>query len=128
MGLDTVFDSIKEGMRGAKVSAAQSGASGGNSFMAGLSGFLSAFGSAFSGGFASSGTIPRGQWGIVGERGPEPVFAGGGNLHVMPNSSMGGMAATINVFGVQNPDQFQNTEVQMGRRLYQTWEQGQRGR
>lgn len=51
------------------------------------SGFLS---SLFAGGFATGGTIPRGQWGIVGENGPEPAFAGDAPLRVYPNETLGG--------------------------------------
>lgn len=44
----------------------------------------------FAGGFATGGTIPKGQWGIVGENGPEPVFAGDRDLRVFPNEVLGG--------------------------------------
>jgi len=59
-------------------------------------------GSIFSGMFASGGTIPRGTFGIVGERGPEPVFATAGGIGVLPNSSLrqmsgGGGNVTVNI-------------------------------
>ena len=38
----------------------------------------------FAGGFAEGGFIPPGMWGIVGERGPEPVFAGRTGATVQP--------------------------------------------
>ncbi|WP_432769813.1 MAG: hypothetical protein HEQ22_03435 [Sphingopyxis sp.] len=47
----------------------------------------------FAGLFAEGGMIPNGSFGIVGEAGPEPVFATGGGIGVLPNSalrSMGG--------------------------------------
>lgn len=47
---------------------------------------------AFAGLFANGGTIAAGQWGIAGEAGPEPVFAGADGAVVLPNSSMGGGA------------------------------------
>lgn len=39
----------------------------------------------FAGMFAKGGSIPAGMWGIVGERGPEPVFAGSGPATVLSN-------------------------------------------
>ena len=45
----------------------------------------------FAGLFASGGTIPDGSWGIVGEEGPEPVFATSGGVGVLPNSAMRSM-------------------------------------
>lgn len=65
-------------------------------------GFFQSILSAFAGGFASGGTIPAGQWGIVGERGPEPVFAGRKDLTVFPNDSGGGGGTTN--FYIQTPD------------------------
>jgi hypothetical protein len=44
----------------------------------------------FAGLFANGGTIPAGAWGIAGENGPEPVFAGTGGAVVLPHSSVGG--------------------------------------
>jgi hypothetical protein len=44
---------------------------------------------AYAGLFATGGTIPAGSWGIAGEAGPEPVFAGAGGAVVMPNSTAG---------------------------------------
>ena len=77
------------------------------------SGFASAFqalplpgigagGGGFAGGFATGGVIPRGQWGIVGERGPESIYAGKGDLTVYPNSKMGG--GMTQVFNISTPD------------------------
>lgn len=58
---------------------------GGSGGGGGGGGILSAL---FAGFFATGGTIPRGQFGIVGERGPEPVFATAGGVGVLPNSSL----------------------------------------
>lgn len=44
----------------------------------------------FAGLFASGGLIPKGQFGIVGERGPEPVFSTPGGAMVLPNSALRG--------------------------------------
>lgn len=40
--------------------------------------------SAFAGAFATGGYIPPGQWGLVGERGPEPAYGGRTGLTVAP--------------------------------------------
>lgn len=52
----------------------------------GLGGFL---GSVFAGLFASGGTIRPGTFGIVGERGPEPVIATPRGAVVRPNRALG---------------------------------------
>lgn len=44
---------------------------------------------AYAGIFATGGMIPSGGWGIAGEAGPEPVFAGAGGAVIMPNSTAG---------------------------------------
>lgn len=69
----------------------------------------------FAGGFALGGTIRRGQWGIVGENGPEPVFAGSGDLEVFPNGSMGrGVTQVFNI-GQMTQDTFRMTKRQYAR-------------
>jgi hypothetical protein len=53
-----------------------------------LRGFGGGFGGAlslFAGLFAEGGTIPTGQFGIVGEQGPELAFAGPGGLGILSN-------------------------------------------
>jgi len=52
----------------------------------GLGGVLSSIGSFFAGFFADGGTIPAGQFGIVGEAGPELVFSTPGGTDVVSNS------------------------------------------
>ena len=77
-----------------------------------LSGFTASIGksggalaSIFSGFFASGGTIPNGTFGIVGENGPEPVYATAGGVGVMPNSSLRQMQGVTNVtVNIQTPD------------------------
>lgn len=70
-------------------------------FLGQASGILSAINS-FGGGFASGGTIPAGQWGIVGERGPEIVS---GPAHVTPTGGgMGGIV--VNVAPARDPISF----------------------
>lgn len=44
----------------------------------------------FAGGFATGGTLRPGQWGVAGENGPEPIYAGDTPLHVTPNRGAGG--------------------------------------
>lgn len=53
-------------------------------------GIASAISSIFAGGFYTGGTIPPGQFGIVGERGPEPVISTPRGALVRPNSSLSG--------------------------------------
>jgi hypothetical protein len=75
---------------------------GGAATGAGGGGLWSSLGTMFAGFFAEGGMIPRGQWGIVGEDGPEPVFAGAGDLTVHPNGSMG--VGVTQIFNIQTPD------------------------
>lgn len=78
--------------------------------------FKSFFRSIFAGGFASGGVIPKGEWGIVGERGPEPIFAGDRNLRVFPNSSFGGGGNTTNIYQTittPNPNDFRASQRQI---------------
>ena len=61
-------------------------------------GLGSIFKDLFSGFHAKGGLIPNGQFGIVGERGPEPVIGTPRGAMVLPNSSLGGMGGgTMNV-------------------------------
>lgn len=47
----------------------------------------------FAGAFAGGGFIPPGQWGMTGERGPEPVFGGRTGVTVQP--ARGGGSRTV---------------------------------
>jgi len=58
----------------------------GNNGSSGLGGIASLF----SGFFAGGGNIPAGQWGVVGENGPEPAYGGSTGLSIKPSGSMGG--------------------------------------
>lgn len=67
----------------------------------GLGGLL---GGLFSGFFADGGVIPQGKFGIVGEKGPEPVFGTSKGAAVLPNSALreasgGGGTVTLRVIG-----------------------------
>lgn len=57
----------------------------------------SASSASFAGYFAEGGTLQPGTWGIAGENGPEPIFAGNSPLTVMPNGGgAGGGGDTFN--------------------------------
>ncbi len=81
---DSLIDSLANGL-GTTISSLLGGAQG--------SGVFSALGSIFAGFFATGGMIPAGQFGIVGERGPEPVIGTRRGAMVLPNSSLRSMAA-----------------------------------
>jgi hypothetical protein len=68
----------------------------------GIGGLISGAASLFGGFFADGGKLKPGQFGVVGERGPELAFAGSSPLNIMPNG-MGGSPVTINM-NVQTPD------------------------
>lgn len=72
--------------------------------------------SLFAGGFATGGVIPRGKWGIVGENGPEPVFAADAPMRVLPTDALGGGGATfnINVNGAMSDRDARRTGNQIG--------------
>lgn len=53
--------------------------------------------SSFAGLFAAGGTIPAGQWGIVGERGPEIVRGGSAGALVMPGTGGVTLVQHINI-------------------------------
>jgi len=74
------------------------GSGGGGGFGSLLSGAASLFG----GFFADGGKLKPGQFGVVGERGPELAFAGSSPLNIMPNG-MGAAPITVNM-NVQTPD------------------------
>ncbi len=50
---------------------------------------LGGIGSSFGGFFADGGTLRPGQWGIAGENGPEPIYAGSMPLSVTSNKAAG---------------------------------------
>jgi ABC-type transporter Mla subunit MlaD len=63
-------------------------------------GFLGSLFSGLAGGaHADGGTIPAGQWGLVGERGPELAFGGSSGLNITPNGKFGG--GTVNHFDMR---------------------------
>jgi hypothetical protein len=58
------------------------GGSSGGGFLGGI---LDKIMGSFAGGFASGGTIGSGQWGVVGENGPELAFGGSHGATVIPS-------------------------------------------
>lgn len=83
-------------------------------FMEGLTGSLM---KGFGGFFASGGTLKKGQWGIAGERGPEPIVAKSGDLEVIPNGHRGGMGGVVQNFNIgrMDRDTFNMTRRQFAR-------------
>jgi len=77
---------------------------------AGLEGLFGKIGSLFAGGFADGGLIPRGQWGIVGERGPELAFGGASGMTVAPVRA-GGSSQVINITVAGNTTRESATQI-----------------
>ncbi len=75
--------------------------------------FKSGLSSLFSGGFAGGGFIPPGQWGVVGEEGPEPAFGGKSGMTVSPRGGGG----VTQVFNISTPDanSFRRSQRQISR-------------
>lgn len=61
----------------------------------GIGSFFSSIFSSFAGGFASGGVIPAGQWGIVGEQGPELAFGGNTGQTIIPQ--VGAANVSVNI-------------------------------
>lgn len=61
---------------------------------------ISSFFGDFGGFFSTGGTLKPGQWGIAGENGPEPIFAGNSPMQVTPN---GGGQVIVNQY-INTPD------------------------
>lgn len=76
------------------------GGGGGGGFGGGIPGLGSLLG--FAGLFADGGLIPNGSFGIVGEAGPEPIFATAGGVGVLPNSAL--RTATASARGPEKID------------------------
>lgn len=76
-----------------------------SAFSEGVGGFLSGLTKKFAGGFAAGGTLRPGQWGIAGENGPEPIYAGNSALTVVPGGQgMGARREVVQNFNISTPD------------------------
>lgn len=89
---DKALDNLANFLADALGSLFSSGGAGGGGEAAGLA---NALGTLFSGFFATGGTIPAGSFGIVGEKGPEPVIATARGAMIRPSTSLGSFAATM---------------------------------
>lgn len=90
--LDEALDAIFE------MNGAMGGGGGGGGI---LSWIGNALGAVFGGFHADGGLIPNGTFGIVGERGPEPVIATSSGAQVLPNAAlrkMEGGGGTVTVY------------------------------
>lgn len=92
-----------------------------DSISSGIGGFLKSF----AGGFAQGGSIAPGQWAVVGENGPEKVYAGAASLSVLSNEdSFGGGrgGGTVNNWNITTPnaDSFRYSQRQISRKAKQT--------
>jgi hypothetical protein len=61
----------------------------------GSGGLFGAIQSLFAGGFATGGMIPTGKFGIVGEKGPEPIISTARGALVRPNASLGSFSKSL---------------------------------
>ncbi|MFK0277445.1 phage tail length tape measure family protein [Ensifer sp. NPDC090286] len=91
--LDRLIDKIMNDALDAifELGSAGSGVASGKGGGGLLGGLGSIFGSLFAGFRAKGGLIPNGTFGIVGEKGPEPVIGTSRGAMVLPNSSLKGM-------------------------------------
>ncbi|GEM_PF-6767042 len=87
---------------------------------------FSGIGDMFGGFFADGGTLRPGQWGIAGERGPEPIFAGNAPLTVVPNQQ-GGRPLNVQV-NISTPDvnNFRRSQGQISAALAESVRRGSR--
>ena len=88
-----------------------------------IAGGLSSFIKSFAGGFAVGGTLSPGQWGIAGENGPEPIFAGAQRMSVVSNEdAYGGRGRGGITFNVTTPnaDSFRRSQRQLATKAKQT--------
>jgi len=90
----------------------------------GFGSLISGIGSMFGGFFADGGTLKAGQFGVVGERGPELAFAGSRPLNISPNGSA---PVTVNM-NIQTPDVqgFRQSQSQISADMARAIERGRR--
>ncbi len=90
----------------------------------GFGSLISGLGSMFGGFFADGGTLKAGQFGVVGERGPELAFAGSRPMNITPNGSA---PVTVNM-NIQTPDVqgFRQSQSQISADMARAIERGRR--
>jgi len=90
----------------------------------GFGSLISGIGSMFGGFFADGGTLKAGQFGVVGERGPELAFAGSRPMNITPNGSA---PVTVNM-NIQTPDVqgFRQSQSQISADMARAIERGRR--
>ena len=98
------------------------GSGGGGGFGSLLSGAASLFG----GFFADGGTLKAGQFGVVGERGPELAFAGSSPMHITPNGA--GLSPVNVTMNIQTPNaqSFRQSQTQIAADMARSIERARR--
>lgn len=101
---------------------------GGSSGGGGLGGILGGIGDFFGGFFADGGRLKPGQFGVVGERGPELAYAGNAPLNITPNSALGGGSPITVNMNVQTPDvrSFRQSQSQIAADMARSIERARR--
>lgn len=99
----------------------------GGLFGGGGGGFFSQLGSTIGGFFADGGRLKPGQFGVVGERGPELAFAGNAPMHIMPQAGMTPEPITVNM-NIQTPDvrSFRHSQSQIAADMARSIERAKR--
>lgn len=85
--LDTLANMVADALEAILGGLSGGGGSGGD--------LATMFSSIFAGGFSTGGKIPFGKFGIVGEKGPEPVIPVPGGAMIRPSSSMSSFASSL---------------------------------
>lgn len=86
----------------------------------------------YAGLFADGGNLKPGEWGIAGEEGPEPIFAGKAGLTVIPNGGMQKGGDTFNFYnhveaGVTRDELLNSLRVQEQRTIAKISDTRKRG-
>lgn len=94
----------------------------------GMGSALSSIGSMFGGFFADGGKLKPGQFGVVGERGPELAFAGHSPLNIMPNGSgLTPAPITVNMnIQTQDANSFRRSQNQIAAEMARSIQGAQR--
>jgi hypothetical protein len=90
----------------------------------GIGSLFSSAASLFGGFFADGGTLKAGQFGVVGERGPELAFAGNSPMHIMPQA-MSPVSVTMNITTPDAPS-FRQSQGQIAADMARSIERARR--